>query len=333
MLEAPFFTRLTDALRLHAPASAVEDALRAVAGLVASPEAVARAAAAVRLHELVRSSLQTAVLVGGLFAVFAVAERLAGRGTRWASRVFAQDVTYAIFYQGGFYAILVWAAIANAVEPRLDALRIGALARLPGPVHWVLYWVAVDFITYWWHRLLHSWGPLWAIHSVHHTQEEMSFISSYRLHPVEQVAQNLLMVAPLLVMGVPTWRWLPLYATMVLFEAAQHSALPWDFGRAHRVFVSPVFHAVHHSADPRHHNRNFAKILSLWDFVFGTGVQEAAPPTRLGVDGLPVPRTLGAQLAAPFRILWRSDRMGGPSAIGAAARAATSAPATGTRPS
>lgn len=333
MLEAPFFTRITDVLRLHAPATAIESGLRAAAGLVAPPETVARVAGAIQLHDLVRSTLQTGVLVGGLFVVFAMVEHVAGRGTRWRSRVFAQDVAYAFFYQGGFYAILVWAAIANAVEPRLDVLRIGALARLPGPVHWLLYWIVVDFITYWWHRLLHSWGPLWAIHSVHHTQEEMSFISSYRLHPVEQVAQNLLMVVPLLVMGVPTWRWLPLYATMALFEAAQHSALPWDYGRAHRLFVSPVFHAVHHSADPRHHNRNFAKILSLWDFLFGTGVQEAAPPARLGVDGLPVPRTIGAQLAAPFRIWSRRDRMEGVSPIGAAARAVPPTPATSTRPS
>ena len=269
---------------------------------VLAPTTVARLVDAIQLPAIVRSSMQTFVLVGGLFVVFFVAEQLAGAGrSHYRTRVFARDVTYAFFYQGGAYAVLIWAVIANALGDRLEFLRIEALASLPGPVHWVLYWVLVDFITYWWHRLLHSWGPLWALHSVHHSQTEMSFISSYRLHPLEQIFQNLIMVVPLLVMGVPTFRWLPLYAVMMLFEAAQHSALPWGYGSLHRVFVSPLFHSVHHSSDPKHHNRNFAKILSFWDFLFGTGIQESARPSRLGVDGMPIPASLWQQLVAPFR--------------------------------
>ena len=274
-------------------------ALRAVL----APTTVTRLVEAIQLTAILRSSMQTFVLVGGLFVVFFVAEQLAGAGrSHYRTRVFARDVTYAFFYQGGAYVVLIWAGIANALGDRLEFLRIEALAGLPGPVHWVLYWIAVDFITYWWHRLLHSWGPLWALHSVHHSQADMSFISSYRLHPLEQLFQNLIMVVPLLVMGVPTFRWLPLYAVMMLLEAAQHSALPWGYGPLHRVLVSPLFHAVHHSSDPRHHNRNFAKILSCWDFLFGTGVQESARPSRFGVDGMPIPASLWQQLLAPFRL-------------------------------
>ncbi|TFG51430.1 MAG: fatty acid hydroxylase family protein, partial [Gemmatimonadales bacterium] len=233
-----------------------------------------------------------------LLEVFNRADR-----SSYFSKTFLQDLLYALFYQGGFYTILLWAAIANAFSPRLDFFKIDVLAGLPGPVHWVLYWLVVDFITYWWHRMLHTWGPLWAFHSVHHTQEKMSFISSYRLHPFEQLAQNFIMVVPLLILGVPTFRWLPLYAAMNVFEAAQHSALDWGYGRGYFVFVSPRFHSVHHSTDPKHYNRNYAKILSLWDFMFGTGVYEARRPERLGVEGLPIPGSIGAQLAAPFQIL------------------------------
>ena len=277
--------------------------MSAALGTVLAPATVARLVDSIQLPLILRSSLQTMVLVGGLFAVFFVAEQLVGAGrSHYRTRVFARDVTYAFVYQGGAYAVLVWASIANAMGDRLEFLRVEALSGLPGPVHWVLYWVAVDFITYWWHRLLHSWGPLWALHSVHHSQTEMSFISSYRLHPLEQILQNVIMVVPLLVMGVPTFRWLPLYAVMILFEAAQHSALPWGYGSLHRVFVSPLFHAVHHSSDPRHHNRNFAKILSCWDFLFGTGLQESARPARFGVEGQSAPTSLWQQLVAPFRV-------------------------------
>jgi hypothetical protein len=33
---------------------------------------------------------------------------------------------------------------------------------------------------------------------------------------------------------------------------------------------SPAQHQIHHSTDPRHHDRNFGGLLSLWDWLFGT---------------------------------------------------------------
>ena len=273
-------------------------------GLATGPDLAIRFAQAIQLDQLARSTIYTLVLIGGLFAVIAPLERLTkAKRVAYAGRTFRQDVLYALFYQGGFYVLWLWSAIAGAMESRLAFLRIDVLVGLPAPVHWFLYWLSVDFLTYWWHRWLHRSKILWDIHSVHHSQTEMSFISSYRLHPLEQLLQNIIMVAPLLVLGVPTAHWLPLMVVMALLEGVQHSALDWDYGRGYRLLVSPRFHALHHSSDPRHHNRNFSKILSVWDFLFGTAVQDSRRPERLGVDGMPVPRTLLAQLVAPFHLM------------------------------
>jgi len=298
--------RVSAAFRLRDLSAWLADGVTAMLGQVFPAETVTRFTVAIHLPELAHMTLATILMVGGLFAVIFSLEWLSGaKGTSYRSRTFAQDVLYALFYQGGVYTILIWAALANAMGSRLDFMKIEILAGLPGPLHWLLYWLVVDFCTYWWHRLLHTWEPLWAFHSIHHAQEEMSFISSYRLHPIEQIGQNLIMVVPLLVLGVPTFRWLPLYATMMILEAAQHSALDWTYARAYFVLVSPRFHSIHHSTEPRHHNRNFAKIFSMWDFMFGTGVYEAHRPERFGVEGMPVPRTIRDQLAAPFRMLFR----------------------------
>lgn len=299
------FSRVDQLLRLRELSVWLADGIAWLLGLVLSPEGVTRLAAAVHLSELARSTVTTLVVLAWIFPVIFLCEVLTRADrSHYVSRTFAQDMVYVFFYQGGFYAILVWSALANAFEPRVEFLKINVLAALPAPVHWLLYWVIVDFITYWWHRALHTWKPLWAFHSVHHTQEKMSLISSYRLHPLEQIGQNLIMVVPLMVLGVPTFRWLPLYAAMNVMEAAQHSALDWTYGRGYYLLVSPRFHSLHHSIESRHYNRNFSKIFSIWDFLFGTGVYEAARPARIGVDGLPVPRTLWAQLIAPFRILF-----------------------------
>jgi len=302
------------ALGLPDLAVAMTRAIEQALSWVLPDAAVQRLSEAIQLPLLVKSSFYTAILVGGLFIAFALLERLThARGSPYRSKVFAQDVLYAFFYQGGFYVITLWAAATNLLGNRLAFLKIEVLAVLPGPVHWLIYYLAVDFITYWWHRWLHSSETLWAFHSVHHSQENMSFISSYRLHPIEQLTQSLIMVVPLLIMGTPTWTWLPLYSAMVILEAAQHSALDWGYGKAYYLIVSPRFHAVHHSVDPRHHHRNFSKILSIWDFLFGTGLKVDERPRRFGVDGLPVPRSIFEQLVSPFRILLRRRSLPGAS--------------------
>lgn len=264
-----------------------------------------RLAEAVHFGELITGVIRTAYLVLPLFALFFLLERLSkGARSRYRSRVFRQDLTYAVFYHGGIYTILIWAGIANALDPQLAFLRINALTALPMAAHVALYWVLGDFIHYWVHRLEHSWAPLWAIHSVHHSQEEMSFVSTFRMHPLEQLLNNLVMVVPLLIIGVPTQSWFPLVVALQVFDGAQHSALNWTYGRAYFVLVSPRFHSLHHSKDPRYYNGNYSKIFSVWDFLFGTGIQ-GERPDRIGVEGLPVPRTLLAQLAAPFHILFQ----------------------------
>lgn len=54
--------------------------------------------------------------------------------------------------------------------------------------------------------------------------------------------------------------------------AALHHSHVWlSYGPVlEHVFISPAQHQVHHSIDPRHHNRNFGNSLALWDWLFGT---------------------------------------------------------------
>lgn len=309
LLEPDGISHLSNLLHLRDISTAIAGGVTTGLAVILGPAGAERVSQAIGLKELAHATVGTLVSLGGLLVVVFVLETLFGpKRSPYTSRTFVQDVLYALFYQGGFYNALIWAAVANVLDPRLSFFRIEVLAQLPPVAHMVIYWIAVDFVTYWWHRSLHTFKPLWAFHSVHHSQEEMSFLTAYRMHPIEQIGQNLIMVIPLLVMGVPPFRWVPLYVALNLLEGFQHTALTWGYGKAYFIFVSPRFHAVHHSADPRHFNSNYSKILSLWDFLFGTGIYAETFPERLGVDGLPVPRTIGQQLMAPFRILSRGRR-------------------------
>jgi sterol desaturase/sphingolipid hydroxylase (fatty acid hydroxylase superfamily) len=90
-----------------------------------------------------------------------------------------------------------------------------------------------------------------------------------------------------------------------MLEALQHAQLDWRFGPLYRVVVSPVFHSIHHSAEPRHHNRNYSAMFSIWDYLFGTAAVSATRPRVYGVEGLAMAESLPAQLFTPFRMLAR----------------------------
>ena len=262
-----------------------------------------RLADLIRLRELATSLWHAAILPGGFFIGIYLLEVWQGEDrARYRSRHFANDMVYFLFFQGGFYSIFIGAAVVNAVGTRLSFLKFDLLAGLPLPLHYFVYWLVLDFIDYWIHRAKHASTFLWAFHAVHHGQEQMTFGTSWRFHPLEQMAANAVTTIPLLVLGVPTGMWMPLVAAQYAFEAVQHAQLNWRYGKLYPVFVSPVFHAIHHSTDRAHHDKNYAKILSLWDYLFGTAV-DAPRPVTTGISGTPIPESLLAQLAAPFRIL------------------------------
>lgn len=273
------------------------------------PESVLHVARLIHLRELATSMVYGVGVLAVMYGVIYLLEgRLGEDRSRYRSRNFVNDVTYLLFYQGGFYNVLIGAALANALGSRLAFFKLNVLGVLPAPVHWLLYWVALDFLDYWFHRLRHHVPWLWAFHTIHHSQEQLTCVTSFRQHPVEQILGNIVLFIPLLVLGIPTGVWFPLVMALNAFEAVQHSRLNWRYGPLYRVVVSPVFHNFHHSLDPKHRDVNFGKLLSVWDFMFGTAVESDPRPVETGVIGLRVPASVLQQLITPFRLLLARSR-------------------------
>ena len=59
----------------------------------------------------------------------------------------------------------------------------GPLATLPLAGQMIIFLVGEDFITYWTHRWFHG-KQLWKYHAVHHSSEELEWISAARFHPI-----------------------------------------------------------------------------------------------------------------------------------------------------
>jgi sterol desaturase/sphingolipid hydroxylase (fatty acid hydroxylase superfamily) len=235
------------------------------------------------------------------------------RNSRYRSRNFFHDVCYWLYGRSDLPRILFTASLFAFLSRRLAFLQVTSFQSVPAFVRVPIAFIVVDFTTYWIHRWQHTNRVLWAFHSVHHSQEQLTFATSARFHPIDNFVLTTLAFLPFLLLGQPAELVLPVYLAMEFLIAIQHSEIPWRYGPVYRFVVSPTFHSIHHSISPEHHNRHFGRMFSIWDYLFGTAVPDQTRPAIYGLQDWKMP-TLMSQLCFPFVHLYKdavkSDRAG-----------------------
>ncbi len=131
----------------------------------------------------------------------------------------------------------------------------------------VLVFVGSDLVGYFIHRAMHRVPFLWRFHQVHHGATELSWLDAWRQHPVDFVLHGIAVGVPGALLGASLSDLASVVVLRKAFTTFLHANLQVNFGL---VLASPSFHAVHHSADPRDHDTNFAGTFPLWDVFFGT---------------------------------------------------------------
>lgn len=194
--------------------------------------------------------------------------------------------------------VLVGLVPAHAFQDGAYA-GFGPLSRQPGWLQALQVLALVDLIGYWSHRLFHRRG-WWPFHAVHHASERLDWLSSLRVHPVNDVVTKLLQAVPLLLLGYDPAVTLGAAPVLTLYALLLHADVTWDFGPLRWVIASPVFHRWHHSRHREAWDRNFAGLLPAWDLLFGTFyMPRGQVPSDFGIHE-PMPPRLVGQLAAPF---------------------------------
>ncbi|MBX3688020.1 sterol desaturase family protein [Dokdonella sp.] len=145
-----------------------------------------------------------------------------------------------------------------------------------------VYYLLFDFTYYWMHRAQH-WIPWWwALHSLHHSQRQMSCWCNDRGSYLDGLLQSFVLAGFGLVIGVEPEQFALLMFLGELVQNFSHTNTRFGFGRVfERIFVDPKFHRLHHmivdEARPNLHNCNFGQVLSIWDRLFGTALYGLAP--------------------------------------------------------
>ncbi len=178
---------------------------------------------------------------------------------------------------------------------------VGPLARQPWWVQALEILILSDFVDYWTHRVLHR-GRWWRIHAIHHSPEEMNWISSARVHPLNDLITRSCQVLPVVLLGFSPASVVAVVPLVSFYVMFLHSNVRWDFGPLRWVLVSPAYHRWHHTSDDEGIDKNFAGIFPIWDLLFGTAhFPRSVLPSRYGLVGYQMPESLATHMLYPFR--------------------------------
>jgi sterol desaturase/sphingolipid hydroxylase (fatty acid hydroxylase superfamily) len=237
------------------------------------------------------------------------------------------DVGYLFFNVFVFGVVFGWSVLSYQTVSNGIVATFGTLFGMPAPSA-LPVWASRAVITlmmflayelgYWFnHWLSHKVPLLWEFHKVHHTAEVLTPLTNFRVHPVYTfVFANIIAFSTGIASGVghtmfgdATYQYALADTNLILvlfihgYVHLQHSHVWISFtGRLGRVLVSPAHHQVHHSADPKHFNKNFGSCLALWDWMFGTLYVPAKErePIVFGVPGHVDAHTVKGELVAPL---------------------------------
>jgi sterol desaturase/sphingolipid hydroxylase (fatty acid hydroxylase superfamily) len=194
--------------------------------------------------------------------------------------------------------ILVYAAGGGLIELRSDGFWF--------PVSVLSLLVVGDVIVYFWHVALHKVPALWALHSFHHSEENLNATAGPRIFWLEVVVANVLVFPAVgILLKAPPSVALASAGIAMALNLFIHLNAPVHFGPFWMLLVSPQLHRIHHSNRAEHLDHNFANLFPFIDVIFGTAWKPKPgeyPPTGL-MDG-ETPSDLAVALAWPLRERW-----------------------------
>lgn len=161
------------------------------------------------------------------------------------------------------------------------------IAGPAGPVTLMIFTLtmllAYDVSYYIYHVAQHRYPFLWELHKVHHSAEVMVGITKDRVHPLDDLMNRIWDgVIPGICFGI--WSVIALdpvevavfglnvyvLRNILMMDFVRHTHLKISFGPLDNIILSPHWHQIHHSVNPRHYDKNFGLLFSFWDRLFGT---------------------------------------------------------------
>jgi sterol desaturase/sphingolipid hydroxylase (fatty acid hydroxylase superfamily) len=262
-----------------------------------------------------RFELAGPAVLGFVLAVLVIEQICPAQRRPVLARGHLLDFCYAVFYALAVVPLVVLLGTGfSGLLARLAPWLV--LPRVPGVPAWCFVALAVlgiDAVDWLAHLANHRINPLWRLHAVHHSQEELSILTTYRTHPLVHVS-FLISAIPILAVENNTATPAVVLTVYACLGALPHANVRWTYGPFGRVLISPAYHRIHHAATGRL-DINLGTVFAIWDALSRRAVFPARAARsaliETGLAGRPVPveqsgprprlvRTMLTQLAEPF---------------------------------
>ena len=207
---------------------------------------------------------------------------------RWADRQLTRaDRGYTLLSVLGAAPLAIFLALTPLRALSDDGAPSGLLTHIPWLVQhpyvlFLIYYLVFDCVYYWMHRAEHAIPWWWALHSLHHSQRQLSCWSNARDCFVSGNMEAAILASVGLVLGVEPSEFALLIFLGEMVQSLSHTNVRMGFGRLiGKLLVSPDFHRLHHMrTDPQRpglHRCNFAQAFPVWDLLFGTALYGEVP--------------------------------------------------------
>lgn len=200
------------------------------------------------------------------------------------------DILYTVIHRLGLFRLVLFFSTSPLFDTIFGELRVAGFSTYQLDAVWpgvtdqawvslVIYLVVFDLLNYWMHRGQHQFEWWWNLHSLHHSQRQMTMWTDNRNHLLDSVIWDSIVVIVAQLIGVAPGQFVAIVAFTQLSESFQHANVRIWFGQVgERLWVSPRFHRLHHSIGIGHESagkqtlggHNFGVLLPWWDMLFGT---------------------------------------------------------------
>ena len=146
-----------------------------------------------------------------------------------------------------------------------------AKINISNPIlNFILFFILRDLTKYFFHRLLHN-SVLWKLHKVHHSTENLNWMSQFRVHWAESFIFNIVNCWVFIFMNVSEYNLIIVQILECQLTFIAHANIKFKYWPFQGYLNNTLTHHWHHAKQSVYSGgQNFGAILIIWDRILNT---------------------------------------------------------------
>lgn len=179
--------------------------------------------------------------------------------------------------------------------------------HLPFWAQFIVVLFVSEFLFYWYHRISHKQKWLLRFHSVHHGHNRLYWGNSGNFHFMDILIQFTFYFIPLYIFRASPEVTALLLTLTVVTGILLHANIMYETKYLSYIFNTGELHHLHHSPNINISNKNFGKVTSLFDLMFGTFIKSEEERSVLK-PGLPFNKKMPVDLIGQWKFPFKKSK-------------------------